>query len=86
MPDTDLALRLRFADWIRARLPEAALTADEVGELIGRPPGWLVRFASNRRANRDLTLEEASRIVSLLGGDPDTVFKQLARDVDDYRT
>jgi len=73
----DLHLRTRFAAWIERRLPLAGLTEAEAGAAIGRRRGWLRRFVRGQRASRDLTLEDASRLVRLLGGDTHVVFAEL---------
>ena len=78
-PPSDFVLRARFVDWVRARMFDSGMTEEELGRAIGRRPDWLARFESSTRASRDLTLAEATRLVVLLGGDPDTVFRAIQK-------
>lgn len=77
MRGSDYYLRVRFASWIGGRLRRAGLTEADAGSAIGRRRGWLRRFVRGQRSSHDLTLEDAAHLVTLLGGDPDSVFREV---------
>jgi len=69
--------RAFFARWLEGELVSSGMTVEEAGREIGRRPGWLGRHVRRREARDELTFNESTRLVELVGSDLDALAPEI---------